>query len=195
MSVIPSVRVPAGPLGYASVFHTPRFSYETSETAVPTTSYTAPTDACGAVYGLGRVYGWVPGWVIRVGIPGSTPSHLESGGLTAKRAPEGPQGLEWVVSLQRAPELQYPPTPLRSGARFAGTGPLPGIPASGPIRTRFNLRYTKVSQNGRVSPKSVEKACHSPCSQNGSQMSPLQILRFPIWPAFSPKELMTLFDA
>ena len=50
------------------------------------------------------VPGWVYGWGIRVGIPGGVPSSkvlTPSGGLTAKRAPEAPEGLEWVVRLQR----------------------------------------------------------------------------------------------
>ena len=38
-----------------------------------------------------------------------------------------------------------------------------------------------------------EKACHSPYIQNGVQNSPLEILRFPILLAFSPKELMVPF--
>ena len=56
--------------------YTPRFSYDGSETRVPTTRYTAPTDVpAGAVY-LGMVPGWVSGWVYRVGNQGVLPSHL-----------------------------------------------------------------------------------------------------------------------
>ena len=55
--------------------------------------------------------------------------------------------------------------------------------------------FSKVSQNGRVSLKSVNKACHSPYSQNAAENSPLGILRFLIFAAFSHKELMGHFDA
>ena len=65
--------------------------------------------------------------------------------------------------------------------------------ASGPIRARFHLIFLKVSQNRGVSPKSTEKACHSPCLQNGLKNSPLEIPRFPISLAFSHKELMVPF--
>ena len=57
-------------------------------------------------------------------------------------------------------------------------------------KARFHLIFYKVSQNGGVSPVYVEKACHSPCFQNGCQSSPLGILRFPFRLAFSHKELM-----
>ena len=58
---------------------------------------------------------------------------------------------------------------------------------------RIDLISYKVSQNGRVSLKYVEKACHSPCLQNGPQNSPLGILRIPFSAAFSHKELMGPF--
>ena len=61
-------------------------------------------------------------------------------------------------------------------------------------KARFQVILLKVSQNPKVSPKYVEKACHSPCVQNGLQMSPLDFLGFSISPAFSHKELMGLFD-
>ena len=43
--------------------------------------------------------------------------------------------------------------------------------------------------------KSVDKACHTPCFQNGLEKSALEILRISFSPAFSHKELMTLFWA
>ena len=45
--------------------------------------------------------------------------------LTAKRAPEGLQGLEWVVRVQRAPDVRSPP--LRGPV---GSGTLPGCSSS-----------------------------------------------------------------
>ena len=68
------------------------------------------------------------------------------------------------------------------------------FPPSQPITARFHLISHKVSQNHEVSPKSVHKAYHSPCFQNGLRKSPLQFLRFPYSLAFSPKELMGHFD-
>ena len=59
---------------------------------------------------------------------------------------------------------------------------------------RFKVISLKLSQNGGVSPKYVEKAYHSPCSQNGLRKSPLEILRIPYSAAFSHKELMGHFD-
>ena len=59
---------------------------------------------------------------------------------------------------------------------------------------RLRSKHDKVSQNDEVSPKSLEKACHSPYFQNGLQKSALDFLRFPFGPAFSPKELMGRFD-
>ena len=86
----------------------------------------------------------------------------------------------------------HPPGPV---------GPLQGPPwygsglsaASGPIRARIRVILLKVSQNGQVSPKSYEKASHSPYSQNGPRKSPLDFLGIPFWPAFSGKELMVPF--
>ena len=99
-----------------------------------------------------------------------------------------------MVWLQR-PDVRTHPC----GARSVPCGPLPGAPraiaASWPIRARFDLICLKVSQNRVVSPKYTEKACHSPCIQNGLRKSPLEIPGFPILVAFSHKELMGLFDA
>ena len=89
--------------------------------------------------------------------------------------------------------------------RWAGPVPTPAgpgrclqpLPGTGPLecrllanKARIDLIFLKLSQNPGVSPKYVQKACHSPCFQNGLQMSPLEISRFPFSPAFSHKELM-----
>ena len=60
---------------------------------------------------------------------------------------------------------------------------------------RISSILLKVSQNAEVSPKYVEKASHSPYSQNELGKSALDFLRFPLLLAFSHKELMTLFEA
>ena len=67
--------------------------------------------------------GWVGGGVYPI------PSWLlEERCLTAKRAPEALQGLEWVVRQLGRPLHPDPPTPdpWSSGARSAGLGLLPG---------------------------------------------------------------------
>ena len=48
-----------------------------------------------------------------------------------------------------------------------------------PITARFHQIYCKVSQNGQVSLKYHQKACHSPCFHFDLRKSPLEILRFP----------------
>ena len=84
------------------------------------------------------------------------------------------------------------PVGFRGPLRWSG--PLPRAnAASWPILARFDLILLNYSQNARVSPKYVNKACHSPYLQNGLQKSALQILRFPYFVAFSHKELMGLF--
>ena len=45
-----------------------------------------------------------------------------------------------------------------------------------------------------MSPKYVKKAYVSPCFQNGLQKSPLDFLGFPVFTAFSHKELMAIFS-
>ena len=132
------------------------------------------------------------GWVIR----GCTtqPARFARGGHDpAKRAPEALQGLEWVGSW---PDVQgtvrtTPPGPGRSLA-----GPSLSFPCKCRLwanRARIEVKTGKVSQNGKVSPKSVQKAQLSPYFQKRLQKSPLEILRFPFSAAFSHKELMGLF--
>ena len=70
----------------------------------------------------------------------------------------------------------------------------PGKPRLLANKARFHDISRKLSQNGQVSPKYVNKAYHSPCFQNAAQKSPLEILRFPFPDAFSHKELMGRFD-
>ena len=138
------------------------------------------------------------GWVIREGNTGY-PATVRSGGQTAKRAQEGPQGLEWVVWLQRPQGVRRRDGSCTHPSGPVGPAPL-ALPGAGPSqmpplgqRARFHDISMKVSQNDEVSPKSVHEASHSPYSQNGPQKSPLGILRFPFIAAFSHKELMGPF--
>ena len=85
--------------------------------------------------------------------------------------------------------MRPPALPACSQALGAwGRGPAPRA-----NRARFRPHFLKVSQNGGVSPKSHQKACHTPYSQNGSQKSPLGIPGIPFSVAFSHKELMGHF--
>ena len=146
---------------------------------------------------MGRVwYGWVGTWVGNTGTPSTL---LEEGPEPAKRAPEacraGVGGFWGRTYRGRRRDGSWVPT-LR--ARSVPCWALPGTQdpqnaASQPIRARFRLFFSKVSQNHRVSPVLSEKACHSPYIQNGSQKSPLGILRIPFSAAFSHKELMGPF--
>ena len=136
--------------------------------------------------------GWVIGGVYRV------PSHAARGEvlMTAKRARKPCRG--WSGGHEELGRPSSPGTTLRARSVPCRPLPVPGLPspgkaASGPIRARLRLIFLKVSQNDEVSPKIHEKASHSPYSQNGSRNSPLGILRFPVSPAFSDKELMVPF--
>ena len=136
------------------------------------------------------------GWVRGGAIPG-THRTLESGGRYSGAGPGSPgTGLEWVVSaVAPAEPCPHPPGPVGTPAgSLPGTClSSPGKPASGPIRARLRSIYEKLSQNDEVSLKSHQKACHSPYFRNGPHNSPLGILRFPYFRAFSPKELMVPF--
>ena len=60
--------------------------------------------------GMGN--GWVPGWVYRVGntgVPAPRTSHSEAEQTPAKRAPEGPAGLEWVGVCTAPRDVRHPP--------------------------------------------------------------------------------------
>ena len=78
------------------------------------------------------------------------------------------RALSWALRTPWLPALRY--TRLR------------------PIRARFSLKYTKVSQNGKVSTKSHMRPGILPISKKGSISHDLEFLRFPLWPAFSDKE-------
>ena len=160
----------------------------------PSVTASSDVEGCGTGWVPGRVYGWgiarwVPGWVIPVHparCSGSHPDSEAGPGSLCRR-------LEWVVRVAGATgdgggSQDHPAGPVDA----LRASPCPGtlIAASQPIRARLHLISRKVSQKDEVSPKYVEKACHSPYIQKRVQMSPLEILRFPLFAAFSPKELM-----
>ena len=143
---------------------------------------------------VGMGTGWVPGGAI----PGTT-QPPRGGPQYSEAGPGSPMGLEWVVlGAGRATGdgggdglLYHPAGPV--GPCGPSLYRTPWNAASQPITARFDLISYKLSENGRVSPEYVDKACHSPYIQNGCQNSPLDFLRFPISPAFSHKELMVPF--
>ena len=183
--------------------YTPRFSYGTSETAVSAPAWTsagALTVRARWVYQGGCTGVGIQGGYTRVGVPGEYPA------IPSPPADQRPEGAGpacragWVgsrVGVQLGTVFgggDGPSTPLR-GPVGPGRPSLAGTLQMPPLgnKARLTSYFYKVSQNGRVSPEYVEKACHSPYLQNGPVKSPLEILRFPILPAFSRKELMGLF--
>ena len=98
------------------------------------------------------------------------------------------------------------------GVRRLGTAPRttpagPGrslwaLPVLGPLKCRLwaigrdSMTFLrKVVKTTKCHQKVSKRPRLVPVSQNGSKKSPLEILRFPLWRAFSHKELMGHFDA
>ena len=150
---------------------------------------------------MGRVLGWVwgPGGCTGVGNTGVyyPATQHAARGATQRSGPRKPLqgagvgGVADVPGTAAGRLLRPPYGPGRS---------LQALPVSGPSECRlwantatFDLILLKLSQNRRVSPFLIEKACHSPYFQNGLQKSALEKLRFPFSRAFSHKELMGLF--
>ena len=176
---------------------TPRFSYRGSKTAIcACPAGTTPCRRGRAVQGCTGVgYGdWVGGAGVYPGTQPAARGEVQIQRSGPRRPCKGRSG--WYLELGR---------PARPGTTPAGPGRSPAVPslylpfpprkaASWPITARFHDILLKVSQNGQVSTKYVEKACHSPYIQNGVRKSPLEIPRFPYSTAFSHKELMGCFD-
>ena len=150
----------------------------------------------GRVYGVGT---WV-GYGDRVGTGRGntgTPSHRARSPADSEAGPGTSLQGRW--SGWSAGRARVPGTTLRARSVWPRQPSLyqgPAFQSNGRAnlkKPRFQSFYSKVSQNDEVSPKKCHKAYHSPYFQNGSQISPLEILRFPFWPAFSCKELMGLF--
>ena len=182
---------------------TPRFSYRSPKLVICACSQdtrhgwsVCMTSRVGTRAGIAGGYqGGYTGGVL--------PSHQvlrPSGGLTAKRAPEAPAGLEWVVRVQRpqdrSPEHPDPTTPDPAGP----PGPLrwvwalsPSKPAFWPIVARLRVISWNLVKTTKCHQFLCKRPVIVPIFQNGSHLSPLEILRFPFPPAFSGKELMVPF--
>ena len=128
--------------------------------------------------GTGGWYrGMGTGWVLGGAIPGYYPPSCK---VPMRNVPavrgQGVLGPSLGEYARRRGRL--PGTTLRAG-RCPWPLPVPGTlayAASQPIRARFKVYLLKVSQNAEVSPEYVQKACHSPCSQTGSES---HLLKFP----------------
>ena len=157
---------------------------------------------------LGGYLGWYTGWVIRVGIPGgywegvpSPPTCCceEHPPTSDRRERAHPAG--WVGRKQGAGITGLgtaagtaPGTTLR-----ARSAPCRGLPVPGPCRdppgrdlTSFPVKLVKTAKCHR---KVSIRPVIVPNLKNGSIKSPLDFLRFPLYAAFSHKELMGRFDA
>ena len=149
---------------------------------------------CGAGGYQGGYTGWCTGWVYRGSTTQPSSTLLEEpnqrsgprnpcrggvGGLGGRTGDGGGYGPETTLRARSVPAA--PPCLRTSECRLTAN------------RARFQQYSSKVSQNDEVSTEYVNKACHSPYSQNDAQMSPLEILRFPYSVAFSGKELMGHF--
>ena len=155
----------------------------------------------GTGTGAGCIPGGYTGWVLPWA-PGTQSHHsLRSGplrwtGYLLEQSPCLGPGTRKAEAWYREGPTGYRPGPggVVPGCS-AHPGPYPSNPASWPIRARLRVLLAKLSQNRIVSPKSVDKAYHSPYFQNGLGMSPLGFLRFPFSLAFSHKELSGHFEA
>ena len=156
---------------------TPRFSYR-----CPKTRVRAVPGCTREVAQLGTAGSWV-GWA------GVVPTqHAARGGPTMRNVHPG------AACCGCTGGIVGPGVPGTAAGTGYGTHPpgpvghpwcppwyhTPRNAASWPIKARIQVIFLKVSQNGGVSPKSVHKACHSPCIQNGLRKSPLDIPRFSI---------------
>ena len=128
------------------------------------------------------------------------PSHAARGeAYPAKRAPEGPaQGLEWVGYASGARPGPVPPLrgPVGTLRVPPCTGPsLPGNAASWPIRRELRTISRKLVKTAKCRPNMSKRPVIVPIFKKRLRNSPLEILRFPLFSAFSHKELMVLFCA
>ena len=136
-------------------------------------------------YGPGRVAGrGIARWVGRVGNTGTMayPRTRHRSALPPSRAPCRALCLS-RTSLRDHPRDHPQDQPPGLPPGHTPGGPQKPLPRA--YKARFRSIYCKVSQNRGVSPKSTHKACRTPYFIFRVGMSALQILRFPIWPAFS----------
>ena len=177
-----------------------------SPTGVPKRVYEQSVPACRTCAGSGVRAGYGTGWctggVYRVGNTGGLyryPATLleeTHGQRSGPRRPcRGRSGWSMGRTYRGRRRDGHSP-PCGPGRHPAGTSL--GIPSECRLtanRARIHQYFSKVSQKAEVSPKNVEKACHSPCFQNVLEKSPLDFLGFTFSAAFSHKELMGHFDA
>ena len=153
------------------MFFYPRFSYGCPKVRVRG-GVPVPSRVVRAVSGGYAGTGLVrAGWVYRVGNTGYLPSQPALLGERYPRQRSGPRnppcrgGWSGWSGIARANggtgTVLVPP----SGPGQPARGPPCTRTLQGPTWARFDLLFLKLSQNQEVSPKSVNKACHSPYIQ------------------------------
>ena len=174
---------------------TPRFSYRCPETRVRAVTVCTGMLTSDGWVRAGGYTGWVPGGLYRCT---TQPPRCK---VPMRNCQKQAACCRWQGGIGTVPQgyvdgggdgsQDHPAGPVSTpGASLSWD---PQNAASWPITARFRSIYSKVSQNGQVSPKYVHKASHSPCFHFGLQKSPLEFLRFPVLRAFSHKELMGCF--
>ena len=115
----------------------------------------------GGVYRVGNrvgIQGGYTGYPARSRLPEESPRYSGAGPGTPAGGGVGGTWDSDVTGPFVRPSLRtHPPGPVGAPA-----GPLPGSEPLLGQRARLRSLFHKVSQNGKVSPKSVEKACRSP---------------------------------
>ena len=106
----------------------PTGSLKRSYVHVPVVPWPVAWWRCMLTCGAGVYQGGYTGWVWGGAIPGYYPAPARKGPRTAERAPEGLQGLEWVVlgAWTRHPYVQAPGPPLRGPVGSLWDPPCPG---------------------------------------------------------------------
>ena len=141
---------------------TPRFSYSGPKLRVSGVGHCSNGHVRRVRHG--RVwYGWgMGGWVVRVGNTGAQ-RRCSRRVHTSEAGPGSScRELEWVgVGPDVLGHARTHPSGARSALQASLVLPAAN-PASWPITARFDLISQDISQNSEVSPKSTQKACHSP---------------------------------
>ena len=157
------------------MFYTPRFSWDTSETVIcacPVVPRTVVYPCCRDVRclaGCTRVGIQVGTWE---GYTGYYPASLKAEGMTAERAPEGLQGLEWVVipaaPAQPSTHPSGPVGPTRGPSLVEDWAPRAN-PASGLIGRDLGQYSVKLVKTWKCHQKVCKRPPIVPIYKTGSK--------------------------
>ena len=146
---------------------------------------------------LGMVPGRVYGWVYRRGNTGypatRDPSRAHPRQRSGPRKTLQGSGVGGLGCASPGPVRPSGPAPtLRARSVPLGPSLVQDLPprAKGRDSTSFLIKLVKRT---KCHQKVIKRPVIVPNLKNGSQKSPLDFPGFPIWPAFSPKELMGHF--